>query len=96
MRRALDHAEQQVSTWGELALAYLELYAETHDAFPGWFVTRAAELDRVVPTPPTLKAWGAIFKKAARLGYIKRTGYTPDPHRHAAPAPLWTSLIYHA
>jgi len=96
MRRALDHAEAKVLKWGDLASAYLKLYAETHDVFPGWFVTRAAELDGVVPKPPTLRAWGAIFKKAARLGYIKRTGYRPDPHRHAAPCPLWTSLIYRA
>lgn len=94
MQRALAHAEEQVPTWGDQALEFLKRYAEKRDVFPGWFVTREAELLQAVPTPPTLKAWGAAFKRAAALGYIKRTGYAPDPHRHASPCPVWSSLIY--
>jgi len=94
MGRALDHAERDVPTWGEQALAYLRCYAETHDRFPAWFVTHAAELTGAVPTPPTLKSWGAILAKAARDGWLKNDGYTQHPQRHASPTPIWLSLIY--
>lgn len=96
MRRALEHAERDVPDWGDRALAYLEEYAKTHDRFPGWFVTQAADLVGAVPTPPTRKAWGSIFTKAARLGWIKKDGYTQDPHRHANPCPVWKSTVHGA
>ena len=94
MGRALDHAEREVATWGALALDYLRWYAETHDRFPAWFVTQAAELCKEVPTPPTPKAWGSIFTRAAREGVIRKDGYRADPNRHANPCPVWASLIY--
>jgi hypothetical protein len=94
MAQALDHAERNDPTWGAQALDYLKWYAETHDRFPGWFVTQAAELCKEVPTPPTLKAWGSIFTKAARQGWIEKCGYRQDPNRHANPCPVWASLIY--
>lgn len=92
MQQALDHAEAETRAWGELALAYLRWYAERHDRFPGWFVTQTAGLS--VPTPPTPKAWGAIFTKAARDGLIRKDGYTQDPNRHANPCPIWASNVY--
>ena len=92
--QALDHAERESVRWGDMALDYLKRYAETNDVFPGWFVTRAADLTGAVPTPPTLKAWGSIFTKAARSGWIQKCGYRQDPHRHANPCPVWKSLIY--
>lgn len=94
MQQALDHAESETARWGDRALAYLRRYAERHDRFPGWFVTKAADLTGAVPTPPTPKAWGAIFTKAARVGWIVKNGYTQDPHRHANPCPVWKSLIW--
>lgn len=94
MGRALEHAEADSPGWGSQALAYLRQYAETHDRFPGWFATQAADLTGAVPTPPTLKAWGSIFTKAARKGWIVKDGYGQDPHRHANPCPIWRSLIY--
>ena len=93
-QRALDHAEDVVENWGSIALSYLRQYADTHDRFPGWFVTKAADLTGAVPTPPTAKAWGSIFTKAARNGWIVKDGYGQDPHRHANPCPIWRSLIY--
>ena len=94
MGQALDHAEAESARWGTRALSYLRQYAESHDRFPGWFVTQAAELTGAVPTPPTLKSWGSIFTKAARAGWLVKDGYAQDPHRHANPCPIWKSMIY--
>lgn len=94
MARAADHAEEVVPGWGDLALSYLKRYAESHDRFPGWFVTREAELLQAIPAPPTLKSWGSVFTKAQRDGLIVKDGYTQDPRRHASPIPCWRSLIY--
>ena len=94
MTQALQHAEAVVPSWGDQALAFLKSYAERNQCFTAWLVTRCAELHKDFPAPPTGKAWGAIFKRAAYLGYIRRTGYAPDPNRHASPCPVWTSLIY--
>ena len=94
MGRALDHAEREMVSWGETAFSYLVWYAETHDKFPAWFATQAADLTGAVPAPPTRKAWGSIFIRAARTGVIRKDGYRADPNRHANPCPVWASLIY--
>ena len=94
MRQATDHAEAETPGWSAQALAYLRQYAERRDRFPGWFVTEEAALSGEVPEPPTKKAWGSIFTKAARHGWIVKDGYRPDPHRHANPCPVWRSLVY--
>ena len=94
MAQALEHAEVESARWGAQALDYLKWYAETHDRFPAWFVTQAAELCREVPTPPTPKAWGSIFTRAVRNGWLKKDGFAQDPNRHANPCPVWLSLLY--
>ena len=96
MQQVLDHAEREQPKWGDLALAYLKRYAETHDRFAGWHVTHAAELTRSVPTPPTLKSWGSLFTKAQRLGWIEKCGFTQDKNRHCNPIPVYRSLIMRA
>ncbi len=94
MQQALDHAERKVDNWGDVAMAFLHGYALSHDRFAGWMVTREAELTKAVQTPPTGKAWGSIFTKAARIGIIKKDGYAQDPNRHANPCPVWKSMVY--
>ena len=93
MRRATEHAESDSPGWSSQALAYLESYAKAHDRFPGWFVTHEASLQNAVPKASG-KAWGSIFTKAARLGWIEKDGYTTDPNRNCNPVPVWRSLIY--
>lgn len=80
--------------WPELALAYLRRYAETHEQFPMFFVTQAAERD---PTMPKVnpKAFGQVTRTALRLGIIEKTGaFMPHPRRHACPAIVFRSLVY--
>ena len=93
MTRATNHADESTPGWSQAALDYLHNYALTHEVFPAWFVTAAAGLTRSVPVKSG-KAWGSIFVKAKKLGWIERAGFRPDPNRHMNPAPVWRSLIY--
>lgn len=93
MQRSTDHADGDAPGWSDDALAFLKQYAEAHDQFVGWYVTKHAELSGKVAAPPTKKAWGSIFTKAQRLGWIEKNGYRQDPNRHANPCPVWASRI---
>lgn len=92
---ALDKAERECEGWSSMALNFLRAYATRHAEFPGFFVTMASALDPNFPQPANEKAWGAIWRKAARLGIVKDSGKTmPHPKRHACKAIVWASLIF--
>jgi len=40
------------------------------------------------------RAWGAIFCKAARKGWIEKVGYAPSASSNLSPKVLWKSLIF--
>ena len=91
-RRALSHAEADVPTWGWLARLFLEQYARSHKRFTS-FDLRAAAREWGLVMPPTDKAFGAVFKRAAKEGVIRGIGYAPHPERHASPTVLWESML---
>lgn len=90
MDRALKHAEDEVPGWGEVALLYLKRYAREHRQFTALEVRQSAKEWGLVE-PPTPKAFGSVFQKAARLGVIRKIGYAPHAERHASPTVLWAS-----
>ena len=95
--RALDRAERDTPSWGDLALAWLRRYAERHAEFPAWFATQEAERDPDFPAPSNPRAWGAIWKRAQRERIVRASGRTlPHPKRHGCPAVVWMSLVYEA
>jgi hypothetical protein len=94
MRRALDRAADGMPTWPELALSFLESYARANECFAGWMVVRSAGGSTDFPAPPNDKAWGMVFRRAARAQIIAAAGITRDPHRHHNPVPLWRSLVF--
>lgn len=89
MATALAHAEQVNDGWGDVALAKLTIYARTHAQFTSYDFRQAY----TGPEPPTPKAFGPAFLKAAKQGVIQRVGYQPHPERHCSPTPVWRSLI---
>ena len=94
MQGALERAADGMPQWPELAFDFLRRYARLHRDFAGWMVVRSAATSPNFPAPPTGKAWGAVIKCAARLGWIERVGMTKDPFRHGNPIPLWRSLLH--
>lgn len=95
MARATSHAESvHGSEWSAAALVFLCAYARHHASFVGHEVVQASRDTNAVPDASG-KAWGSIFTKAARLGWIRKSGeFEADVHRHMNPAPIWTSLIH--
>jgi hypothetical protein len=95
IQRAVAHAEADHHGWTERALDFLREYARKNERFPGFFVTAASEKDRAFPQPKNEKAWGAIYRRAAREGVIIDSGKTmKHPKRHGCPATIWRSRIF--
>ena len=93
MKQALDHAEEPHRHWGDRAYDFLVRYAGAHGEFISEDVSDAA-IAAGEPQPETLRAWGQIYRKAAKNGVILQTGIGRSRRRHASVCPRWTSLIY--
>lgn len=92
MSRALEHAEQEEPGWGDVALLFLKKYAREHaEPFTALDV-RTAAAEWGLSEPPTPKAFGSVFQRAAREGVIKKIGYAPHAERHASPTVLWRTV----
>lgn len=89
IRQSFEHAEQEFENWGNMAYNFLLDYAEDNNQFMAEDV-RVASLG-TVPTPPSNRAWGAVFVLAKRNNLIKRIGYSEvkNPKAHKTPATLW-------
>lgn len=93
MRQALEHAEAVHADWKTHAYTFLVQYAKSHAEFISEDVGDAHERAGL-PQPPTRRAWGSLYQKAAREGYIAQNGYGRSRMRHASICPRWLSLVY--
>jgi hypothetical protein len=93
IQQAVEHAEEITPNWKELALSFLETYAHSHFNFAGEDIRAAAE--GIVPTPPSLRAWGSVIKTAAMRGWIIQIGFhkCDNPKAHRANAARWQSRL---
>jgi len=89
MQQAVDNADNQHPTWSAKAYQFLLNYAKNHREFMAEDVREAALL--IVPEPPSYRAWGSVFLKAARNNIIKRAGYrsVKNIKAHRTPATVW-------
>ena len=90
MQQALDHAERVQPDWKREAYAALVAFAESH----AQFTSEDFRAGSSVSSPTTPKAFGPVFKRAARAGVIVKRGFTTAKERHLSPCPLWESLVY--
>ena len=93
MARALDHAEAVEPRWGDVAYQALTTFVRWYTA-PGPFTSfEFREWARPrLSAPPTDKAFGPVFVRAARAGIIRKVGYAPHPERHGSPTVLWEAV----
>jgi Holliday junction resolvasome RuvABC ATP-dependent DNA helicase subunit len=93
MKRAIEHTEQIHRSWQKVALDFLFVYAQGHNQFSAEKVREMAQ--GFVPTPISLRCWGAVFISGAKRGWIRQVGYikVSNPSAHMANAALWESLI---
>lgn len=94
IQRAADHAEAKNPGWQTQAFDFIIEYAKKHQSFAVEDVRLAAV--GKVPTPPSLRAWGHVVRKAAKAGAIRQIGIiqVKNPLAHRANAALWVSNIY--
>ena len=93
MARALTATMAADPEWADRAFAHLEQYAREHEAFISEDVSDASR-DAGMPQPRTDRAWGAIYRRAAKAGVIVQDGSGRSRRRHGSICPRWRSLIF--
>lgn len=94
MLLAAAHAERVREGWNEEALSFFRLYASSHQREP--FLTedvRAWAEKMGFESPPDNRAWGAVARRAALQGLIRKMGYAAQKSAtcHNSPKTLWAA-----
>lgn len=95
--RAAALAERLDEGWSERALEWLRVYAATAQLPTGELEAFTIEQARAwigecaaLPDGADARAWGAVTRRAVRLGYIEATGgYAPAASSHGSPKRLY-------
>lgn len=93
MSQAVQHAEDVCPKWGDRAYEFLCDFAKRHTSFISEDVSDATKLDPSFPQPPTDRAWGSIYRRAAKDRLIVQEGLGRSRRRHASICPRWRSCI---
>jgi len=88
--QAAEGAERGVNGWGDMAFAFVKLYALQNKGrrFVGRDIVLASKAKGIIQ-PENDKAWGKPIQRAATEGIIRRVGFAEDTNRHGNPVPLW-------
>lgn len=92
MQRALEHADQEVRQWSDLAYTFLIAFCQKHPSFISEDVSDASKEWGMVQ-PPTDRAWGSLYKRAKAAGIIEVDGTGRSRRRHASVCIRWRSRI---
>ena len=89
IKKAIDHAEEKTENWSGLAYGFLLTYCLSNKEFMAEDVRIAS--NGTIQVPPSKRAWGGVFMKAAKRKVIKRKGYrkVKNKNAHCTPATLW-------
>ncbi|MES2488532.1 MAG: hypothetical protein V4607_01985 [Pseudomonadota bacterium] len=91
MQKAGDHADEEHAFWRQEAARFVSRFAETHVDFLAEDVINASR--GIVPAPPDGRAWGCVFKTAAKDSVIEKIGYRPAKTSNLSPKVLWGSRV---
>jgi hypothetical protein len=87
------HADENHPGWTGEALGYLKLYAEFHQEFISEECSAASHKAGLVKAHDP-RAWGQVFRAAAKAGVIRKDGYAISNNRNRSPTVKWRSLVY--
>ena len=92
IQKAMIHANIAVGMWTELAFNFLRTYIRSNREFMAEDVRNASI--GIISEPPSDRAWGGIFVRAAKNGLIKRKGFqnVKNVKAHCTPATLWERI----
>lgn len=90
IEKAIDYANKTYTCWSEQAFDFLLRYIQTVKEFMTEDMRKASV--GIVPTPPSLRAWGGVIMRATKAGLIKKTGFKSVVNKkaHCANAGVWT------
>lgn len=91
IKKAVDHADLTIEDWSNMAYAFLETYLESYSDPFQCEDFRAWAYVLWLPEPPSLRAFGAIIRKASKNKLIRQVGYRSvlNPKAHKAVASVW-------
>jgi hypothetical protein len=95
MRRAVEHADRTDENWSGKAYDFLVEFAKVNEQFISEDVSDASK-EMGLPQPPTDRAWGTVYRKAAKNEVITQVGTGRSRRRHASICPMWGSLVFKA
>jgi hypothetical protein len=78
-----------------MAYDFLVEFAKVNERFISEDVSDASR-EMNLPQPPTDRAWGTIYRKAAKSEIIAQIGTGRSRRRHASICPMWGSLVFNA
>lgn len=94
--RAIRHADDELPTWSAQAYEYARRWILRRGAVPFFMheIRQDAERDGL-PSPPELRAWGALPRRLVRAGLIRHVGIFPSsqPEQHMAPKSKWQRAL---
>lgn len=93
MARAINHANEDHHNWSDEAYAFLCQFAKQHQSFISEDVSDRSKATGF-PQPPTDRAWGSVYRRAARESVIIQVGTGRSRRRNASICPRWGSLVY--
>jgi hypothetical protein len=94
--RAAARADRECPKWTDTAyqflVAYCRIYGPGHELHCE-AMRELAVKHGAIPEPPDGRAWGHVFRRAARAGLIRKTGrYVLAKSSNLSPKPIWAVL----
>lgn len=91
IEQAADHADRAVPNWSGDAEAAIGHYCRAHagQQFLGEDIRQWAEDMQYVSCATDGRAWGAVMRRAAMTGVLRKVGYAPARSSNLSPKCLW-------
>jgi hypothetical protein len=93
MKKAETSANEKTENWSERAMLLLRKFTQSNKSFMAEDI-RLFAIENGLPKPPSERAWGAVIKRAAKSGIIKKVGHqaVSNPRAHKAFASVWERI----
>lgn len=95
MAMAIDKADRDRAGWSDDALKAVRTFAAKNigQHFLAETVRHWCESSHAVEAPKNERAWGAVMRRAAKEGCVRKVGYAPSHSSNLSPKTLWESVV---
>lgn len=94
MALAVAKADRDREGWSEDALEAVRLFTLAHPGqqFLAEAVRHWCEDIELLDAPANERAWGAVMRRAAKDGLVRKVGYAPSVSSNLSPKTLWQAV----